>query len=230
MKRIGLAGLMVYTLLLFAVQGASAHDGRSGCPWGAAYDPMAHVLACLSGATAPESSAPKTAGLAAPAPTREQFVPCSVGEGLDPLLDPQALACLTQSVVPAAKAASKPAGLAAPAPAVDPKQSLPCLPWGDVYDPATMMLSYGPECVSRPAANSAAPKTAGLAKLTPVEEFVPCGSSESLDPLLNPLALACLSQPVAAAKAASKPAGLAAPAQEISSPLCDAGESPNRCP
>ena len=38
MKRIGLAGLMVYALLLLAVQGASAQSGSPGCPWGAAYD------------------------------------------------------------------------------------------------------------------------------------------------------------------------------------------------
>ena len=63
--------------------------------------------------------------------------------------------------------------------------------------------------MSRPADNSAAFKTAGLAKLAPVEAFVSCGFSEQLDPLLDPLALACLSQPFPAAKAASKPAGLA---------------------
>ncbi len=90
-------------------------------------------------------------------------------------------------------------------------QRLPCLPWGESYDPQTM-LSHSPECVSQPADSSAAPKIAGLAKPAPVEQFVPCGFSEQLDPLLDPLALACLSQPFPAAKAASKPAGLAAPA------------------
>jgi len=79
-------------------------------------------------------------------------------------------------------------------------------PWGDAYDP--MANGYVPACFSRPAANAAALKTAGLAKLAPVEAFVPCGFGERLDPL----ALACLSQPGAVAKAASKPAGLAAPA------------------
>ena len=90
-------------------------------------------------------------------------------------------------------------------------QRLPCLPWGESYDPQTM-LSHSPECVSQPADSSATPKIAGLAKPAPVEQFVPCGFSEQLDPLLDPLALACLSQPFPAAKAASKPAGLAAPA------------------
>ena len=108
-------------------------------------------------------------------------------------------------------AALKSAGLAKPAPAVISAQGLPCLPWGESYDPLTM-LSHGPECVSQPADNSAAPKSAGLAKLAPVENFAPCGFSEQLDPLLDPQALACLSQPFPAAKAASKPAGLAAPA------------------
>ena len=87
-----------------------------------------------------------------------------------------------------------------------PEQGLPCLPWGESYDPQTM-LSHGPECVSQPADNSAASKTAGLAKLTPVEGVVSCGFNEQLDPLLDPQALACLSQSIPAAKAASKPCG-----------------------
>jgi len=117
-------------------------------------------------------------------------------------------AAATSSIAP------KVAGLAAPAPVAIPEQGLPCLSWGDAYDPITM-LSHGPECVSRPADNAAALKPAGLAKLAPVEAFAPCGFSEQLDPLLDPLALACLSQPVTAAKAASKPAGLAAPIQVV---------------
>jgi hypothetical protein len=242
-----------------------------GCPWGATYDPTKHgfIAECFF-RPADNAVALKPAGLAKLAPA-EEFIPCGAGEQFDPLLDPQALACLSGPVT-AAKAASKPAGLAqlapaadpeqglcpwgdrvalagpnyvpecngknnatyaapkaaglaAPAPVVDPMQGLPCLPWGDAYDPMTM-LSHGPECLSRPADNAAALKPAGLAKLAPVEAFVPCGFGERLDPL----ALACLSGPDSAAKAASKPAGLATPAQEISSSLCDAGESPNRCP
>ena len=135
------------------------------------------------------------------------FAPCGFSEQLDPLLDPLALACLSQPVI-AAKAVSKPAGLAAPIQVVIPEQGLPCLPWGEAYNPMTMTISDSPDCLSRTAANTAALKPAGLAKLAPVEEFVPCGFGERLDPL----ALACLSQSVPAAKAASKPAGLAAPA------------------
>ncbi len=220
------------------------------------------------------AAAPKTAGLAKLAPM-EGFVSCGAGENLDPLLDPQALACLSQSI-PAAKAASKPAGLAAPAPAVIPEQGWPGCPWGDAYNPslhgfvsecdirptdndaalkpaglaklAPAVISeqgwpgcpwgydYDPmahgdiwECMSRPADNSAAPKTAGLAKLAPVEDSFSCGAGEILDPLLDPLALACLSQSFPTAKAASKPAGLAAPApvQEQFGPCGSSGESPD---
>jgi hypothetical protein len=200
-------------------QAAQQNQGLPCLPWGDAYDPitmLSHGLECVS-QPADNSAAPKSAGLAKLAPV-ENFAPCGFSEQLDPLLDPLALACLSQPF-PAAKAASKPSGLAAPAPAMIPEQGLPCLPWGESYDPITM-LSHGPECVSQPADNSAAPKTAGLAKLAPVENFVPCGFGERLDPL----ALACQRQTVTTAKAAP------APAQEISSSLCDAGESPNRCP
>ena len=194
-------------------QAAQQNQGWPGCPWGAAYDPMVQgfVAECFWRPT-DNGAAIKPAGLAKPAPV-EQFVPCSFGEGIDPLLDPQALACLSQPF-PAAKAASKPAGLAAPAPAVIPEQGLPCLSWGDVYDPM-MMLRYGPECVIQPADSSAAPKIAGLAKPAPVEQFVPCSFSEGIDPLLDPQALACLSQSFPTAKAASKPSGLAAPAPAV---------------
>ena len=182
-------------------------QGLPCLPWGESYDPLtmlSHGPECVS-QPADNSAAPKSAGLAKLAPV-ENFAPCGFSEQLDPLLDPLALACLSQSF-PAARAASKPSGLAAPAPVAIPEQGLPCLPWGESYDPQTM-LSHGPECVSQPADNSAAPKSAGLAKLAPVENFVPCGFGERLDPL----ALVCLSQPITAAKAASKPAGLAAPA------------------
>jgi hypothetical protein len=122
--------------------------------------------------------------------------------------------------------AAKVAGLAKPEPAVIPTQSLPCLPWGDAYDPM-MMLKHGPECVSWPTVPAAAPKTDGLAKLVPEEEFALCGLSEQLDPLLDPLALVCLSQPGAAAKAVSRPVGLAAPTQMRPGPCGPGGESPD---
>ncbi|MCU0502631.1 MAG: hypothetical protein MUC51_12870, partial [Anaerolineae bacterium] len=41
-----------------------------------------------------------------------------------------------------APATSKPAGLAKPAPAAIPEPAVPCLLWGDAYDPTTM-LSHG---------------------------------------------------------------------------------------
>ena len=176
-------------------QAAQQNQGWSGCPWGDAYDPMAHgfIAECFWRPT-DNAAAPKTAGLAKIAPV-EQFVPCSFGEGIDPLLDPQALACLSQTF-PAAKAASKPSGLAAPAPAVIPVQGLPCLPWGESYDPQ-LMLSHGPECVSQPVDNSAASKTAGLAKLAPERVSLHAGSM-SYDPMLHGYrqrASAGLSQP-----------------------------------
>jgi hypothetical protein len=165
------------------------NQGWPGCPWGAAYDPMAqgYVPACFN-RPADNAASLKPAGLAKLAPA-EAFVLCGAGEQLDPLLDPQALACLTQSV-PAAKAASKPAGLAAPAPVAIPEQGWPGCPWGTAYDP--MAQGYVPACFSQPTDNVAALKPAGLAKLAPVEAFVPCGLAEQLDPLLDPLALACL--------------------------------------
>jgi hypothetical protein len=207
---------------------ASIPEQDSPCvPWGDVYDPtmmLSHGPDCVS-RPADNAAAPKTAGLAKLAPV-EKFVPCGVGQNLDPLLDPQALACLSQPI-PAAKAASKPAGLAAPAPAVIPEQGWSGCPWGATYDP--MVQGYVPACFSRPTDNAAALKPAGLAKLTPVEGFVSCGAGENLDPLLDPLALACLSQPFPAAKAASKPAGLAAPApaQVKFGPCGASGESPD---
>ena len=33
---------VVFAVLLLGAPIASAQDGWSGCPWGAAYDPMAH--------------------------------------------------------------------------------------------------------------------------------------------------------------------------------------------
>ena len=184
-------------------------QGWPGCPWGAAYDPMAHgfITECFWQPAA-NAAASKPAGLAKPAPA-ENFDPCGFSEQLDLLLDPQALACLSQPFS-AAKAASKPAGLAAPAPVAIPEQGWPGCPWGAAYDP--MAHGFIAECFSRTTDNAAALKPAGLAKLAPAENFDPCGFSEQLDLLLDPQALACLSQPFPAAKAPSKPAGLAAPA------------------
>ena len=203
-------------------------QGLPCLPWDDAYDPQTMLSRgpeCVS-QPADNSAASKTAGLAKLTPV-EGVVSCGFNEQLDPLLDPQALACLSQSI-PAAKAASKPAGLAAPAPAVIPEQGLPCLLWGNADD-LMMMLSHGPECVGQPADNTAASKTAGLARLAPMEASAACGFSEQLDPLLDPQALACPSQSIPAAKAASKPAGLAAPAPaQIKFGPCGAsGESPD---
>ena len=266
---------VVFAVLLLGAPLASAQDGWPGCPWGNTYSPTEHgfIAECFWRPTE-NGAAIKPAGLAKLAPM-EGFVSCGAGENLDLLLDPQALACLSQSI-PAAKAASKPAGLAAPAPAVVPDQGWPGCPWGDAYNPmvhgfvsecdirpadnaASLKTAglaklapavipeqgwpgcpwgygFNPmihgdvlECLDRPTDNSASPKTAGLAKLAPVENIVPCGFSEQLDPLLDPLALACLSQPFPAAKAASKPAGLAAPApaQVKFGPCGASGESPD---
>ena len=77
------------------------------------------------------------------------------------------------------------AGLAKVVPAVDPKQGLPDCPWGYYYNPITH--DYVLVCLSQPADNAAALKPAGLAKIAPVEKFDPCGFSEQLDPLLDPL-------------------------------------------
>jgi hypothetical protein len=209
---------VVFAVLLLGAPMASAQDGWPGCPWGSAYDPTEHgFIAECFWQPAANAAASKPAGLAKPAPV-EQFVPCSFGEGIDPLLDPQALACLSQSF-PAAKAASKPAGLAAPAPAVIPEQRLSCLSWHDAYDPMTHALVL--ECLSWSTDKAAAPKTAGLAQLAPVEASAACGVSEQLDPLLDPLALACLTQPFPTARAASKPVGLAAPAPVQEQPFCE---------
>ena len=210
MNRFTFAGLMLFALLLVAPI-ASAQDGSPSCSGGSAYDLTGHgcVTGYTNGSTAAASIAPKVAGLAAPAQVAQQnqgWPGCPWGDAYDPMAHGYVPACFIR---PAANAAApKAAGLAAPAPAVDPEQGLPCLPWGEVYDPMTMTLSSAPECLSRPADNAAAPKPTGLAKIAPVDEFVPCGYGERLDPL----ALACLSQPDTAAKAASKPAGLAAPA------------------
>jgi len=105
------------------------------------------------------------------------------------------------------------------APIASAQGGLPCLPWGDVYDPATMMLSSAPECLSRPADNAAALKPAGLAKPAPVEQFVPCGYGERLDPL----ALVC-QRPASIVDAAAKPAGLAQPAPAEKFIPCGFGE------
>ena len=103
-----------------------------------------------------------------------------------------------------------------------------------------------PDCLSTPAAALAMPEPAscrhrprqpqpqslrGLAASAPSSGAVRAlrRSASSLDPLLDPLALACLSQSVPAAKAASKPAGLAAPAPPAQMQFgpCGAGESPD---
>jgi hypothetical protein len=178
MNRFTFAGLMLFALLLVAPI-ASAQEGLPGCPWGYYYNPITHdyVLVCLNRSAAPESSAPKAAGLAAPAQAAQQ------------------------------------------------NQGWPGCQWGAAYDPTEH--GFIAECFWQPADNAAAAKTAGLAKLAPAEKFDPCGFSEQLDPLLDPLALACLSQPDTAAKAASKPAGLAQPAPTLTAKQDQAGQG---CP
>ncbi len=169
---------------------APAVTPEQGLPclsWGNTYDQMTHdnIQECLSWPAA-NAAAPKPVGLAAPAPAREQFVPCSFGEGLDPLLDPLALACLTQSV-PAANAASKPAGLAQPAPAPAREQFVPCS-FGEGLDPLLDPLALACLTQSVPAAKAAS-KPAGLAAPAPAQaQFGPCPAGESPDPLL----LVCL--------------------------------------
>ncbi len=61
--------------VLLAVQAlatpiASAQDGWPGCPWGAAYEELAHgyVAECFTATLANEPAASKAAGRAAPAP------------------------------------------------------------------------------------------------------------------------------------------------------------------
>ena len=182
MNRLRLVGVTL-CVLLTAAPLASARDGWPGCRWGYAYDPMAqgYVPACFS-RPADNAAALKPAGLAKIAPV-EEFVPCGF-DGYDPMVHGYLPACFSQPF-PTAKAASKSAGLAAPAPAVIPEQGWPGCPWGAAYDP--MAHGYVPACFYRPADNAAALKPAGLAKLAPVEAFVPCGFGERLDPL----ALAC---------------------------------------
>ena len=159
-------------------------------------------------ASSDASAAAKPAGLAAPAPAviSEQGWPgCPWGDAYNPSVHGFVSEC---DIRPSDNSAAlKPAGLAKPAPAVILEQGWSGCPWGAAYDP--MVQGYVPACFSRPTDNAAALKSAGLAKLAPVEAFVPCGFGERLDPL----ALACLSQP--AASAAAKPAGLAAPAPVV---------------
>ena len=86
MKRIGLAGLMVCILLLFAAQGASAQNGWPACPsWGNAWDakPGGNVSECLIRPAA-EAVASKPAGLARPIPATSPKQPASCGSGENP--------------------------------------------------------------------------------------------------------------------------------------------------
>ena len=72
------------------------------------------------------------------------------------------------------------------APLASAQDGWPGCPWGNTYSPTEH--GFIAECFWQPAANAAALKSAGLAKPAPVEQFVPCGFGERLDPL----ALACL--------------------------------------
>jgi hypothetical protein len=205
MKRIGLAGLMVYALLLLAVQGASAQDGSPSCPGGSAYDLTGHgcVTGYVNAPTAVNSIAPKATGLAVVATVASQ----------DPTMDWISSQERNANVVAA--------GLAKVAPAVDPKQGLPGCPWGYYYNPITH--DYVLVCVSQPADNTAALKPAGLAASVPV--VAPEQGSRCMS-YAGPNYSVCVVAS-SGASAAAKPAGLAAPAQER--PVdCDTGGNPNR--
>ena len=238
MNRFTFAGLMLFALLLVAPI-ASAQEGSPGCPWGYYYNPITHdyVLVCVS-QPADNAAALKPAGLAAPAPVvaPEQGSRCVSYAG------PNYSVCVVASS--GASAAAKSAGLAAPAQATqqDPtmdwissqernatlaaaglanvasavasEQGSPCGVLESIYSAGYIA------CVDANRGTSAALKPAGLAKLAPVEAFVPCGYGERLDPL----ALACLRQP--AASGAAKPAGPVAPTHERLV-TCDTGESPD---
>jgi hypothetical protein len=86
------------------------------------------------------------------------------------------------------------------APIASAQDGSPNCPWGYAYNPMTH--DYVLVCLSQPTDNAAALKPAGLAKPAPVEQFVPCGYGERLDPL----ALACQSLSTSAAEAEAKPA------------------------
>ena len=188
---------VVFAVLLLGAPLASPQDGSPSCSGGSAYDLTGHgcVTGYTNGSAAAAAIAPKVAGRAAMARAEQQ----------DPTMD-----WISSQERNANLAA---AGLAKVVPAVDPKQGLPDCPWEYYYNPITH--DYVLVCLSQPADNAAALKPAGLAKIAPVEKFDPSGFSEQFDPLLDPLALVCLSQPGTAAKAASKPAGLAAPAPMV---------------
>ena len=71
---------VVFAMLLLAVPIASAQDGWPGCPWGAAYNPMAHgFIAECFWQPADNAAATKPAGLAAPEMAAERtprIAPC----------------------------------------------------------------------------------------------------------------------------------------------------------
>ena len=187
MNRFTFAGLMLFALLLVAPI-ASAQVGSPSCSGGSAYDLTGHgcVTGYTNGSAAAASTAPKVAGLAAPAQAAQRnlgWPGCPWGAAYDPMAHGFIAECFWRPTDNAA--ALKPAGLAAPAPVAIPEQGWPGCPWGAAYDP--MAHGYVPACFNRTADGAASPKTAGLAKTAPVEAFVPCGYGERLDPL----ALAC---------------------------------------
>jgi hypothetical protein len=165
---------------------ASAQDSLPGCPWGAAYDPI------VDGYVSACFNAP--AATESSAPKAAGLAASAQVEQHDPTMD---------------WISGQERNANAVALVVAPAQGLPCLYWGGGYDP---MTGFVQDCLSRPA-NAAAPKPAGLAKLAPAPQaqFGPCGFGEHPDAIL----LACLTPSVPTVSAATKPAGLAAPAQVV---------------
>ena len=98
------------------------------CPWGyPVYDTAAQTFVSQCSTPMTVGGAAKPAGLAAPVPGQEQFVPCGFGERLDPL----ALACQRSAAAPAA---SKLVGLTQPAPV---EKFVPC-GFGERLDPLAL--------------------------------------------------------------------------------------------
>ena len=175
MKRIGLAGLVVYTLLLLAIQGASAQDGRPGC---------------LDGPDAAAEAISKPAGLGRPIPAISPKLPATCGSGENPDVLP--VTCLDGPGA-AAETTSKTAGLARAIPATSPKQPASC---GSGENPDVLPVA----CLDGPgAAAEAVSKPAGLARPIPAtspKQPASCGSGENPDVL----PVTCLDGPGAAAE------------------------------
>lgn len=120
---------------------------------------------------------------AAPMASAEDGSPSCPGESVYDLTGQGCVMGYSNGSAATESSAPKAAGLAASN--VVLAQGLSCLSWDGDYD-SVMMLTYGPDCLSRPADNAAALKPAGLAKPAPAPtqaQFGPCGAGESPDPL-----------------------------------------------